>query len=818
MPLLQDIRYTWRLFWRAPAPAVIALLSISLSVGATAVVFTAIQSVLIRPLPYERPEELVQIGTDIRHVPELSRADIVFWDDIEEVSRNSRTLESVGAYGNAILNLAGDDSSPPEALYGLRVTASLFPTLGVSPMLGRSILPEEDQAGHADVILLSYSLWVRRFNSDPGVVGREIAVDSRDCMVLGVMPPGFDFPLRRGAIHTPSPHFEFWAPLSINPRNKTGGLGAVARLRPGVSLSQARDDLASISNALAREFPDTNRDRTLRMSPLRDRIVGFAANGLLLLLAAALLFLFIGCANVANLLLVQGLQRRREIAVRIAVGAGRARIVRQLLTESCVLAATGGLGGFILTVAAWQVLPAVVPTTIPRLDGARADWTVFGFALLVALASGIFSGVVPALRAASRKLPITPGDFGGRGATGGQHDRTRSLFVVAEVAVAVVLVVVGGQLLGSFVRLLGADPGFQADRVHAFVVLPSPERYATPEQKGTFYGQILDSVRLLPGVESAGTVDALPFSGENHPDVVWTNEPADQPGTAPSTDPLPAEVNVVSADYLQTMGVRLKEGRWFREEETRGSNDLAIVSDFAADRLWPGTTAVGKQLCVYCSPDNPNHWKRVIGVVSSVRHAALDEPMKAAVYLSGNALERAVFLVVGSDRPGSGLDRAVRRTIAAIDPNQPVFLSASLRSLIADSLADRRFIMTLLAAAGCLALLLSGAGVYGVASYATSRRRKEIGIRMALGATPGEVQSLICRQGLRDAAIGFALGLFAAMTLKHALRHVLIGLEAGDAAPIWVAVALVMVTMGIACWIPARRASRMDPLPALSRD
>jgi predicted permease len=807
---LRDIRLAFRGFRRSPVPTGIALLSIALSVGATAVVFAAVKSVLIDPPPYSRAGELVQLRTEFPKMQKQSDGDWIYWNDTQELIRRTRTLESVGVYRNAIFDLAGDTGTTPEALYGLDVTANLFPMLGVSPMLGRNILPEEDQPNRPDEMILSYGLWVRRFNSDPSIVGRSVTIDGHDCLVTGVMPAGFDFPLRRPtSARLPSPHMEFWAPLSIHPGGRQGGLGAVARLRAGVSITQARQDLAAISDALAHDFPATNRDKTLKLNFLWDRTAGIAANGLLLLMAAALLFMLIGCANVANLLLARGFARQREIAVKLAVGAGRARIVRQFLTESCVLAVLGGFGGYLLTAAAWKILPAVAPVTIPRLAAGRADGTIFGFTLALAIINGILFGIAPALRLARVKEATVLGGFGSRGAAAGTHDRIRSALVVAEVALSVMLVVIGGQLLGSFVKLVSINPGFQADRILASVVLASPERYPKSEQRGLFYKRMLDAVRAIPGVESAGTVDALPFSGENHGGLV---------NSAQANSQLSAEIDVAGGEYLQTMGVRLLEGRWFREEDMSESNDAAIVSDFLASRLWPRASPLGQRICVYCTPEQPNNWKRVIGVVSSASHSALDEPMLGNVYLSAGAFERAQFLVVRTERPTKDLEKAIRRAVAAIDPNQPVFLSASMSALIADSVADRRFIVWLLAVTGCLALLMSAAGVYGVISYTTSRRTQEIGIRMALGATPRAVHALIFRQGFITVAIGLALGLGIALPLLHVLRSLLAGLELRNAAYLWIAIALVTLTAGIACWLPARRATKIDPMSALRQE
>ena len=805
MSVLRDIKLAFRLFWRSPGLTGIALVSIALSVGATAVVFAAVKSVLINPLPYARAGELVQIRTEFPRFG-ASHTDWALWNDAQEIIRRTRTLASAGVYRNEILNLSADGSTPPEALYGLRASASLFPTLGVTPMLGRNILPDEDQPGHANEMILSYGLWVRRFHSDPKIIGRTITIDGHDCLVIGVMPEEFNFPLRRGAVHTPSPYVEFWAPLrSGRPVNATEAVGVVARLRPGVRFSEAQQDLASISSDLSREFPATNRDHSLRMGLLRDRTVGSAEKALFFLLAAAVMFLLIGCANVANLLLARGLSRQREIAIRIAIGAGQRRIVRQLLTESCVLAGVGGIGGYILTVIAWNLLPAVAPVSIPRLAAARADWQVFAFALAIALLNGVLFGMMPALRS-GRTSATSAQDLRAHAGIAGR-DRIRGVLVTIEVALAVSLVVIGGQLLASFVGLLRTDPGFDAKHVLASVIIPAGDRYHTPEQHGLLFRRILDAVRVLPGVESAGTIDALPFSGENHGGLISGGELQ----TA-------AEVDVVSAGYLQTMGVRLTEGRWFVDDDMKESGDGVILNNIAASHLWPGTSAIGKRICVGCSPEEPNKWKRVLGVVSSIRHAAMDEPQGASVYLAASALENAAFLVVRSDRPTAEMERAIRQSIAQVDPNQPVFLSASMQTLIGDSLADRRFIMGLLAVTGCLALAMAAAGVYGLASYVTSRRTQEIGVRMALGATRSDVEALIFRQGFLSAAAGLGIGLGSTLVLMRLAGGVLAGLNYGNFGNIGIEVGFVSLTAAIACWLPARRAAKIDPMAALRQE
>ncbi len=754
-----------RNFTRTPGFTIIALLSIAISIGATAVVFTAVKSVLIEPLPYANAGELVQLRTDYARLGP-SHADWVFWPDMQDVAKATRTLESLGTYRYALFNLTGDGNTPPEALYGAAVSANMFPTLGVTPMLGRNIVPDEAQPGRDHEMILSYGLWTRRFNSDRNIVGRSVEINGHACTIIGVMPRGFDFPMRMATtVRTPSQHMDFWTPMAVDPlktNRVTPAFGAVARLRKGVSPAEAAQDLTSIGNSLAREYPRTNADRSLNLFPLRDHTLGFAKTGLLLTMGAALMFMLIGCANVANLLLARSLARHREIAVRLALGAGRMRIVRQLITESCILAVGGGLGGYALTVLAWTLLPAVAPMTIPRLAAARADWSVFAFTLVVSLLNGILFGVAPALRAARRDPAIALRESGSRGYVGGSRNHLRSALVVAEVALAVMLVVIGGLLTGSFVRLLQADTGFQADRVLASIIIASGDQYKSHENQGVLFHKIIDSVRALPGVELAGTVDALPFSGENHGGTA---------GRDPNSEQV-AEIDRVSADYLQAMGVRLMTGRFFRDDDMELTRDTAIINTVLANRLWPGESAIGKRICLFCSNDQSKQWKQVVGVVSTMRHASLAEPIGSEVYFASGALQNAQFLVVRTARPTPELAKSIRQAVASIDPKQPVFLSASMSTLIGDSVADRRFIMTLLAITGILALLLSAAGIYGVVSYATSLRTQEIGVRMALGATPGNVNAMVLRQGMTMAGIGVAIGLASALILTRALRNV----------------------------------------------
>jgi putative ABC transport system permease protein len=797
-----------RTFRGAPAVTAIALSSIAITVGATAVVFTAVKTVLLDPLPYVNADELVQFRTESTRGGD-SRADWVTWPDMLDVTRRNHSFQSVATYHYSIFNLSGDGSAPPESVYGLAVSANLFPTLGVKPILGRNFLPEETQPSRERdrQMILSDGLWTRRFNRDPHVIGRSVEVNGHACTIIGVMPPGFDFPMRLAtSVRIPSGHMDFWAPhimdLARNTR-QSPGMGAIARLRKGVSAAEVAQDLQSISAALEREYPLTNQDRSLHAISLRNRTLGFARTGLPLLLAAALIFLLIGCANVANLLLARTFARQREIAVRMALGAGCSRIVRQLVSESFLLGVVGGIAGYALAVLAWKLLPLVAPMTIPRLATAHPDWTVFAFTLAVSLINSLIFGIAPALGSARSDPALALRESGSRGSVGATRTRLRSAFVVAEVALAVTLVIIGGLLTGSFVKLIRTNPGFDPDHVLASIIIAVGDQYRTPAAQGLLFRHILDSVRSLAGVQSVATVDALPFSGENHGGTIRTDLSGPEQA---------AEIDRVSADYLQTIGVRLLHGRWLREDDMAPDRDTAIINEIAARRLWPDQDALGKRFCL-CWDVNAPIWKRVVGVVETMRHSGLDEPAGAAVYYASDALQHAQFLVIRTSQPSDELARSVRLAVASVDPKQPVFLSASMSRLIGDSIADRRFIMTLLAITGSLALLLAALGVYGVISYTTSLRTQEIGVRMALGATPRNVQALVFLHGMLLAAAGVVIGLGSALFLIR-----IFSLASADPFLISLAITVVGLTAAFACFIPARRATRIDPMLALRQE
>jgi predicted permease len=801
-----DVRHSLRLWRRSPALAAVAICSLAITIGITGVVFTALKSVLIEPLPYHDSHELVVLRSEGRV------ANWVNWFDMQDVARRNRTLAALGVYHYALFNLKGDSENAPQALYGLYVSSSLFSTLGVTPLIGRNILPEENQTGREHEVILSYGLWARRFNSDRNVIGRSLVANGYSYNIIGVMPPGFDFPLRLATtVRTPSRYMEFWAPLAVDPANsgrQGTGYGAVARLRPGVTRAQAAQDLSSIAASLAREYPLSNKDRPMEPIALETQVFGRARPALPILMAAAAMFMLIGCSNVANLLLARSVGRQREIAIRLVLGARRSRLVRQLVTESCVLAIAGGVSGYLLTIAAWKLLPVIVPSTIPRLDTTRVDGSIFAFTLLVSILNGLLFGIVPAFRSTASH------EFNSRGSIGFARNGLRSAFVVSEMAITMVLVILGGLLVSSFVRLLNVDVGFQPSHVLASIIVPQGDASKTPEQRAPLYRTILTAARSLPGVESAGTVDALPFSGENNGASVRTGDPG-EPAQSPSTN---AELDRVSAGYLETMGVRLLQGRWFRAEDEASGSSTAIVDEGAARLFWPSQDPIGKRLCIDCAAGQPQNWKQVVGVVNSIRHYSLEAAPDPEVYVADRSMESAQFLVLRTRGHAGELAGPVRKMVASLDPNVPVYLSAEMTALVGDTISDRRFTMALLAITGILALILAAAGVYAVVSYATSRRTQEIGIRMALGATRGNVQNLVLREGMRMAMAGVGIGLITALIAIRLLRGVLIGVGGAQTATVLFAVFLVTATALAACSIPARRAASVDPMTALRNE
>jgi predicted permease len=802
----QDLRYGLRTLARAPGFTVAAVLALALGIGATTAIFSVVDAVLLRPLPYEHPDRLAVVLT--RGTGPVAPGNFLDW------RRDASSFERMGAAESWGTNLGGDGR--PEHVDGVRVTSDIFPLLGVRPQLGRTFAADEDQPGRAKVVVLGHRLWQRRFGADAAVVGRSITLDGVPHVVVGVMPRGFEFPpfWATGA--------ELWAPLSLAERadNRNGqSLRTFARLAPGASLDQARAEMATLTGRMEKEYPGTNRNVVVRT--LDDVVVGDVRSALLVLLGAVAFVLLIACANVAHMLLARASARHKQVALRAALGASRARVIRQLLTESIVLATIGGVAGVALAAAALRALIAISPGNLPRLETAALDGRVLAVTLLVSLVTGIAFGLVPAVQASRFDLTGSLRE-GERGSTSGAgRHALRRLLMASELALALVLLVGAGLMIRTFVALRRFDPGFDPRHVVSAVVSLTGSRAEEPARRLGFYREVLDRVRALPGVASASAINHLPLAGD-----VWgfpfhiEGRPADAPGESPS-----AAFRVVLPGYFQTMGLPLTRGRDFTEDDRLGAPGAIIVNEWLAERFWPGVDPIGKRLTLDDTDKNPE-WLTVVGVAHNAARgkwaAAPDEEMYLPLLQSRLYLERQggpfsfLTLVVRTttDDPGA-LAPSLRTAVWDVDGNVAVSEVQTMTAVVAHATASPRFYLMLLGSFAAAALALAAVGIYGVMSYSVARRRSEIGIRMALGARPADVLRLVMREAIGVVAIGGGIGLAVAWLMTRLMGGLLYGVAATDPLTFALVGALLTLVALLATYVPARRAVRIDPLSAL---
>lgn len=810
--MFQDLRNGARMLIKHKSFTAVAVLTLALGIGANTAIFSVVKSVLLRPLPYAQADRLLQFRFYFPAIDHeqgwIALRDAVDWQ------AQSQSFESIGIYGYAVLNFSED--SLPEAIYGVRVSADLLPTLGVPPALGRYFSPEEDQPGHNHVMILSDELWRRRFGANADIVGKTIRANQEDYIVVGVMPVGFNFPLNMPTTaKLPSQQMGYWHPLGLDAHKVSradAGLNAIARLKPGVSLEQAQSEINLVAARLAVDYPDTNAGREVRLISLKDQVVGGVRLTLLILFGAVGLVILIACANIANLLLARADGRRREMAIRQALGASRRRLMRQALTESLLLALVGGGAGILLAQWTLPILLRLSPQAIPRLIEARVDGEVFSFTFAVCIVAGLLFGLVPAWRAAQGNLNA---DLKQASTTSSEkRSAAGRALIVAEVAFTLVLTLGASLLLNSFVRLSNVELGFRADQVLAAVLLPPSSRYPNARSKIAFYSRVIERVKQLPGVESAAASDTLPYSGQSGGGQVRIE------GRAPvaTIDPsLQSEWSNVTTDFLQTMGIPLLRGRLLDEHDTAEAPPVIVISETAAEQFWPGEDPLGKRLSF--GADGKEPWRQVVGLVRSTRNGGLDQPQRPHVYAPvEQVLSPSNFLLVRSARPSPNLAEMVRKSVAAVDQEQPVFLAAPLENWVADSVARQRFGLLLLGLFGALALALASVGIYGVVSYGVAQRTREIGIRIAMGAQSRDVLRLIISQGMTPALLGVIIGVLGALALTRLLRSLLFGVSATDPLTFVLVAALLMGVALLACWLPARRAARVDPIIALRHE
>jgi putative ABC transport system permease protein len=813
--LLQDLRYAARRLLRSPGFTAVALLTLALGIGANSAIFTVVHGVLLRSLPFAEPEALVAFGTvqpgEAPRAGSLSPPDFMSLRDqaTGAGSGSPGVLADAVAfvYGAAALTGEGE----PQRVEAAWVSAGFFEIFGAAPVLGRSFTADENRPGDDDVAVLGHGFWLQAFGGDPGVVGRTVTVNGVSRTVVGVAPPGFDFPDRR-VLWSPIPYGEtFSSETAVNRRAQY--LSVVGRLRPGVSVAQARAEVTAIAARLEAEFPETNTNVTLAMLPLREVVVGEVRTPLLVLLGAVGFVLLIACANVANLLLARAAARQSEMALRTALGAARGRLVGQLLTESLLLGLLGGALGLLLAYAGTDLLLALRPEGIPRLDDVGVDATVIGFTLAVSLGTGLLFGLVPALHVTRADLTAVLAEAGRGGPVGRQGQRTRSLLVVAEVALAVMLLVGAGLLMRSFLQLQQVDPGFRPEQALATQLSLPARSYPDDDRRAAFYGALIERLEALPGVTSVGAVNVLPMSDDRMVInfAVRGREPL-PPGEQPTLD-----VRLATPDYLRAMGIPLLRGRAFSDRDRADAPQVALINEAAAQRHFPGEDPIGQFIRLgWGRAEGEFAGGEVVGIVGDVRQLGLADDFLPEIYLPhAQAPEAQMSVVVRTAGDPLTLAGAIRAEVRSLDPNLPVGTMTTLDHVVSRSVAQPRFYLLLLGIFAAVSLTLTAVGIFGVMSYAVVQRTREIGIRMALGAAPGAVLRMVIGGALALAVGGMALGLGGALVLTRVLESLVFGVSTTDPLTYaGVAGALTAVVL-LASYIPARRATRVDPAVAL---
>jgi len=806
--VLQDVRYAWRILLRSPGFTIVAILSLALGIGATTATFSVVDAVILKPLPYPRPEQLVQLWMRFTGIGIPNDHNAVSAPEFVDLQQNN-SFSQIAAIDDESYNV--NVSGAPERIEAAVVSPSFFPLLGIQAQHGRVFLPEEGHAGHERVVLLSDGLWKRRFGADPAVLGRKLLMNGQSYLVVGVLPRGFQYP--RDA--------EMWTPLvfsadDLSPDNRgSHGLMAIARIKESLSLDQARSDMAAVSRRIIEQnpgYPYKKFNFRVLLVPMLEEQVGDIKTALWVLMGAVSLVLLIACGNVANLLLVRASARQREIAVRQALGAARGRLMRQLLTESLILALAGGVAGLALAYAALRLLMAGA-ASFPRVTETRMDIGVLAFAMLVSLATGILFGLAPAFHSARHTTRQTLQE-GSRGTAGGASQRLRSALAVAELALSLALLAGSGLLIRSFLRLQEIDAGFRPDGVLTMRISLPEQKYSKPEQTRAFYRELLDRVRQLPGVDAAGGASGLPLSGTGWSGTTTIDTQAvPQDQTTPEADQRPA-----LPGYFEAMGIPLIRGRYFDQRDTATSAMVAIVDETLANTYWPHQDAIGRRIK---QGNGSNPWRVVVGVVRHVRYRTLESPSRVELYWPYAQTDFALdsmSLAIHTTADPRLLANAVQKQVLALDPDQPVYRIRTMYELMAESVARRRLSMFLLAAFAGAALLLSAVGIYGVMSYSVARRAREMGIRMALGARSGNILWLVLGQSLWMTIAGLSIGIAGSLVLTRFLSSLLFHVKATDPFT-YSAVALFLgLVAQIASLIPAYRATTIDPVSALRQE
>ena len=807
--LLKDLRYSARVLVKSPGFTVVAVLALALGVGANTAIFSVVNAVLLKPLPYKDPAQLLLVQHNYKKIDlkaSVSASGYAYYRE------HAKSFSDMAAFTGFSANLTGEGE--PERLNGMQVTASMFSVLGEQPAQGRALLPEENAAGRDKVVVLSDGFWRRRFAGLP-MVGKSVMLNGEPHTVVGVMPPSFNLGREFGG-QTP----DIFAPITFTPQQldpSTGltneYLSVFARLREGVSAPQAQAEMDSIAADLRRQYmPDADGENWgLLLTPLDEFVVGNIRASLWVLLGAVLFVLLIACANVANLMLARAAVRQKEVAVRTALGASRWRVMRQLLTESVLLSLTGGALGLLL--AAWgvDILVKLNGSKIPRSNEIGFDWRVLAFTLGVSLLTGIVFGLAPAFQTTAVNLHDTLKE-GGRSGKVGVRRGLRDVLVVAEIFFAVILLVGAGLLVRSFARLQEVSPGFEPRGVLAMQLSLPNNKYPDQNARQLFDRQVLERLRGLPGVKGAATMTSLPMSGSNQSGSFQIEgRPA-----VPGQDSPHGSRWMPSDEYFQVMGIKLIRGRYFEARDTADAPGVAVVDETLARKYWPGEDPVGKRIS-FEGTDSQPRWREVVGLVEHVRNESLEGESRGQYYVpyAQRATNPGLFVVVRTDGDPEALAPSVRLAIANVDRDLPLFRVTTMERMVSDSLAQRRFSMLLLGIFAGLALVLAVVGLYGVMSYGVAQRTHEIGLRMALGAQARDVLRMIVGQGMALVGAGLALGLLGAFGMTRLMSSLLYGVSASDPLTYAGIAALLAAVALLASYLPARRATRVDPMVAL---
>ena len=794
-----DLRYASRVLVKNKSFTLLVVLTLGIGIGASVALFSVVNAVLQRPLPYGESDRLVKVWETRARVPKGR----VSWADYVDWKAQAKAFDGIAAYRTGDYNLTGNGD--PEQLQGASLSFGLFNLLRVSPQFGRAFTAEDDRPGVHKIVILSNGLWQRRFGADPRLIGQIIRIDDEPFEVVGIMPPGFVFP---------DPKIELWVPLAMNPNSRMAGrtmhiLDVIGRLRTGATLDGARAEMHTVAARLEREYPRENTGHGADVFALLDDWTGAYRTSLMLIFGAVIFVLLIACANVATLLLSRATERRKEVAIRCALGARRERIISQLLSESVMLAGLGAALGLMVAYGLIKTIILVTPVPIPRIAESGLSWSVWAFTLGITFFSGVLLGIVPAFHVSNLGTAEVLKDTSINATAGAQARRLRGIFVVAEVSLAAMLLTGAGLLLKSFLKIESVDPGFNA--VNVLTANVSLQSFR-PQQRQAFVGEVLDRLRLERGVTAAGAVTHLPLTGAG---PSFDFQIAGRPQAAPGEESK-AQLRCATPDYFRALGIVLLSGRSFTVDDAGDAVNVVVINDAMARRYWPGQSPLGQKISFDQTPDGAPVWREIVGMVRGVRHSSLESEPEPQMYtpFSQFSMPFAAIAVRTSGDP-LALSRTLRSAVASVNPREPVSSIQTMRQVVEQSIASRRFNVLMIAFFAAVAVLVAAIGVYGILSYSVTQRRHEIGVRLALGCGPQRMMWMIMKDGISLVALGICLGGLGAWSVMRLLSALLYNVSASDPIVLSCIAALLLGVAALASYVPAWRAARVDPATAL---